>query len=120
MRKSINCVGVLVAEQVQTPLTETAEKRLNLLRDSEDGFALAEADLAIRGAGDVLGTAQSGLPRFRIADLERQTALLSVAQSDARKLMADDPELKTARGEAARHLLWLLKQNEAVRLLEAG
>jgi len=104
----------------RTPLTETAEKRLHLLRESEDGFALAEADLAIRGAGDVLGTAQSGLPRFRIADLEKQTALLALAQKDARKLLVDDPDLVTARGQSARKLLWLFKRDEAVRLLDVG
>lgn len=99
---------------------ETAERRLMLLRDSEDGFALAEADLAIRGAGDVLGTAQSGLPRFRVADLERQAPLLAVAQSDARALIQSDPALETARGMAVRHLLWLLEQDRAIGFLSAG
>jgi ATP-dependent DNA helicase RecG len=58
------------------PLGETARRRLTLLRETEDGFRIAEEDLAIRGAGDVIGTAQSGLPRFRIADLERQAGLM--------------------------------------------
>lgn len=99
---------------------ETAERRLMLLRDSEDGFALAEADLAMRGAGDVLGTAQSGLPRFRVADLERQSALLDVAQSDARALIQSDPKLETPRGGAVRQLLWLLEQDQAIAFLSAG
>ena len=75
----------------EPPLGETAARRLKLLRDSEDGFRIAEEDMAIRGAGDLIGTAQSGLPRFRVADLERQTALMALAQSDARKLLNDDP-----------------------------
>lgn len=104
----------------RAPLSETAEKRLHLLRESEDGFALAEADLAIRGAGDVLGTAQSGLPRFRIADLERQGALLALAQSDARTLLAQDPGLSSPRGAAARRLLWLLKKDQAIPLILVG
>jgi ATP-dependent DNA helicase RecG len=104
----------------QPPLGEAAERRLSILRDTEDGFRIAEEDLALRGAGDVLGTAQSGLPRFRIADLERQVALMALAQSDARKLLADDPVLKTPRGEAARVLLWLMEQDRAFRLMAVG
>ncbi len=104
----------------RAPLSETAERRLTTLRDTEDGFRIAETDLEMRGAGDLIGTAQSGLPRFRVADLERQAALMAVAQSDARKLMADDPELVTARGKAARVLLWLMEQDQAIRLISVG
>ncbi|KEP68280.1 ATP-dependent DNA helicase RecG [Thioclava dalianensis] len=104
----------------QAPLSETGERRLRILRESEDGFRIAEEDLAMRGAGDVIGTAQSGLPRFRIADLERQAGLLAVAQSDARKLLLDDPELASARGKAARELLWLMGQDQAIRLKNIG
>jgi ATP-dependent DNA helicase RecG len=104
----------------RAPLSESGRRRLQALRDSEDGFRLAEEDLAMRGAGDLIGTAQSGLPRFRIADLERQGALLAVAQSDARKLLHDDPDLASPRGEAARLLLWLMEQDKAIRLLSAG
>ncbi|MGL4310747.1 MAG: ATP-dependent DNA helicase RecG, partial [Paracoccaceae bacterium] len=75
----------------QAPLGESAERRLSILRETEDGFRIAEEDLALRGAGDVLGTAQSGLPRFRIADVERQAGLMALAQSDARALLATDP-----------------------------
>jgi ATP-dependent DNA helicase RecG len=74
----------------------------------------------MRGAGDLIGTAQSGLPRFRIADLERQAALMAVAQRDARKLLADDPGLATPRGAAARVLLWLMEQDRAIRLISIG
>ncbi len=104
----------------QAPLSETGSRRLTVIRDTEDGFAIAEEDLAMRGAGDVIGTAQSGLPRFRIADLERQSALMAVAQSDARRLLADDPALETPRGKAARTLLWLLDQDRAIRLISVG
>ena len=74
----------------------------------------------MRGAGDLIGTAQSGLPRFRVADLERQTALMAVAQSDARALLVQDPGLSGPRGKAARALLWLLDQDRAIRLISVG
>lgn len=102
------------------PLSEGAERRLTTLRDTEDGFKIAEEDLAIRGAGDVIGTAQSGLPKFRIADLERQTGLMALAQSDARKLLNDDPALNSERGKAARVLLWLMEQDKSIRLISVG
>ena len=104
----------------QPPLNEGAERRLALLRDTEDGFRIAEEDLAMRGAGDLIGTAQSGLPRFWVGDLESQAALMAVAQTDARKLLADDPSLTSARGEAARVLLWLMRQDEGIRLISVG
>lgn len=104
----------------QAPLGETAERRLMILRETEDGFRISEEDLAIRGAGDVIGTAQSGLPKFRIADLERQAALMEVAQSDARALLASDPTLQSPRGRAARVLLWLMEQDKAIRLISVG
>lgn len=102
------------------PLSETGRRRLEILRGTEDGFRIAEEDLAMRGAGDVIGTAQSGLPRFRIADIERQSALMALAQSDARKLLLDDPNLETSRGTAARMLLWLMEQDKAFRYLSVG
>ncbi|WBL34642.1 ATP-dependent DNA helicase RecG [Sinirhodobacter sp. HNIBRBA609] len=104
----------------QAPLSDSGERRLQILRESEDGFRIAEEDLAMRGAGDVIGTAQSGVPRFRIADLERQAGLMAVAQSDARNLLTQDPELQTARGQAARVLLWLMEQDRAIRLIDVG
>jgi len=102
------------------PLGETAARRLKLMRETDDGFRISEEDLAMRGAGDVIGTAQSGLPRFRVADLERQAGLMALAQSDARALLATDPGLSGARGQAARVLLWLLGQERAVRLIRVG
>jgi ATP-dependent DNA helicase RecG len=104
----------------QPPLSESGKRRLGILRDTEDGFRIAEEDLAMRGAGDLIGTAQSGLPRFRIADLERQSALMAVAQTDARRLLADDPTLQTPRGQAVRVLLWLMEQDRAIRLMGVG
>ena len=104
----------------QHPLGEGGERRLKTIRDTEDGFRIAEEDLAMRGAGDLIGTAQSGLPRFRVADLERQAGLMAVAQTDARNLLLGDPELTTARGKAARLLLWLLDQDRAIRLISVG
>ncbi|MBT8457786.1 MAG: ATP-dependent DNA helicase RecG [Alphaproteobacteria bacterium] len=104
----------------QPPLSETGRRRLEILRETEDGFRIAEEDLAMRGAGDVIGTAQSGLPRFRIADLERQAGLMAMAQADARRLLADDPTLDSPRGKAARWLLWLMEQDKAIRLIKVG
>ncbi|PIE16727.1 MAG: ATP-dependent DNA helicase RecG [Rhodobacterales bacterium] len=104
----------------QAPLTPTGAKRLEILRETEDGFVIAQEDLAMRGAGDLIGTAQSGLPRFRVADLESQTALMAIAQSDARKLLVDDPGLTSPRGRAARVLLWLMEQDKAIRLISVG
>lgn len=104
----------------KAPLGETAEARLRILRESEDGFRISEEDLALRGAGDVIGTAQSGLPRFRVADLERHAALMEVASRDARALLTKDPALESDRGRAARLLLWLTEQDRALRLLSVG
>ncbi len=104
----------------QPPLTEGGRRRLEILRETEDGFRIAEEDLAMRGAGDLIGTAQSGLPKFRVADLERQTALMALAQSDARRLLHDDPKLESDRGRAARVLLWLMEQDRAIRLISVG
>ena len=102
------------------PLTEGGEKRLAIMRETEDGFRIAEEDLRLRGAGDVLGVAQSGLPRFRVADLERQSGLMALAQSDARALLAADPALESDRGRAARLLLWLMERDRAIRLISVG
>lgn len=104
----------------QAPLSGTGERRLSILRETEDGFRLAEEDLAMRGAGDVIGTAQSGLPRFRIADLEHQAGLMALAQSDARTFLTLDPTLESPRGQAVRALLWLMSQDRAIRLMDVG
>lgn len=102
------------------PLGETARARLTIMRETEDGFRIAEEDLKIRGAGDLIGTAQSGLPRFRVADLERDTALMELARDDARLVMHTDPQLATERGVALRTLLYLMEREDSVRLLKSG
>jgi ATP-dependent DNA helicase RecG len=104
----------------QSPLSESGTKRLSVMRETNDGFRIAETDLEMRGAGDLIGTAQSGVPRFRIADMESQAHLMQIAQTDARKLLSDDPELTTERGRAARVLLWLMEQDQAIRLISVG
>ena len=104
----------------KAPLSETGRRRLEVLRETEDGFRISEVDLQMRGAGDLIGTAQSGIPRFRIADMESMSSLMATAQSDARKLINDDPNLTSARGEAARVLLWLMDQDQAIRLISVG
>ena len=102
------------------PLGDTATRRLSILRESEDGFLIAEEDLKLRGEGEILGTRQSGTPGFRVARLEHHSVLLEIARDDARLLLTRDPGLKTPRGEAVRTLLYLFGRDEAVRLLGAG
>jgi len=102
------------------PLGETARARLEILRETEDGFRIAEEDLRLRGAGELLGTRQSGFPEFRIADLALQADLLQVARDDAKRVIEQDPELTGPRGQALRTLLYLFERDEAVRLLRAG
>ncbi|WP_458790500.1 ATP-dependent DNA helicase RecG [Yoonia sp. MH D7] len=104
----------------QEPLSVTGRRRLEILRETEDGFKISEEDLAMRGAGDVIGTAQSGVPRFRIADMERQASLMQIAQTDARNLLLLDPKLVSPRGQAARTALWLMEQDKAIRLISVG
>ena len=101
-------------------LGESALARLTILRETNDGFRIAEEDLKLRGAGDLLGIAQSGLPRFRVADLEKQADLMKVAQDDARLFLQSDPKLETERGQAVRTLLYLMEQDKAIRLLSVG
>ena len=102
------------------PLSESGQRRLSTLRETEDGFRIAETDLAMRGAGDLIGTAQSGLPQFRVADLDSMSGLMATAQSDARALLTTDPELTSPRGQAARTLLWLMEQDKAIHLISVG
>lgn len=102
------------------PLGETGKARLSILRDSEDGFLIAEEDLKLRGEGELLGTRQSGTPGFRIASLEHHADLLEIARKDAAYLLERDPDLTSARGEAVRTLLYLHRRDEAVRFLRAG
>jgi ATP-dependent DNA helicase RecG len=102
------------------PLGETARARLSIMRETEDGFRIAEEDLRLRGAGDLLGTAQSGLPRFRIASLESDPSLMALARDDARLVMARDPGLGSERGRALRVLLYLMERDASIRLMRGA
>nr|CAD6604595.1 DNA helicase RecG [Rhizobium sp. Khangiran2] len=102
------------------PLSETGHARLSILRDSEDGFLIAEEDLKLRGEGELLGTRQSGTPGFRIASLEAHADLLETARKDAGYLIEKDPDLTSERGKNVRTLLYLFRRDEAVRFLGAG
>ena len=104
----------------QGPLGETARARLRILRDTDDGFLIAEEDLRLRGAGEVLGTRQSGLPEFRLADLAVHGDLLATARDDVRLLLEKDPELQGPRGAALRVLLYLFERDAAVKFLRSG
>jgi ATP-dependent DNA helicase RecG len=102
------------------PLTETARARLNTLRETDDGFRIAEEDLRLRGAGELLGTRQSGLPQFRLADLALHEELLAAARDDAALSLSRDPELTSPRGQALRVLLYLFERDAAVMNLRSG
>jgi ATP-dependent DNA helicase RecG len=102
------------------PLGETAKARLAIMRETEDGFRIAEEDLKLRGEGDVLGTRQSGMPGFAVARIDVHGKLIGAARDDALLVLARDPTLASARGEALRHLLYLFKRDEAIRLIRAG
>jgi ATP-dependent DNA helicase RecG len=102
------------------PLGETAKARLAIMRETEDGFRIAEEDLKLRGAGEILGTRQSGLPDMRLADLAIHGELLQAARDDARLIVDRDPELQSERGRALRALLYLFRRDDAVRTLRAG
>jgi ATP-dependent DNA helicase RecG len=101
-------------------LSETARQRLALMRETQDGFRLAEEDLELRGGGELLGTRQSGDTPFRIASLEQITKLLPLAHDDARLLIERDGGLAGPRGEAARLLLYLFERDWGVQLLRGG
>ena len=101
-------------------LSETARARLSLMRETNDGFRIAEEDLRLRGAGEILGTRQSGVPEFRLADPERVARWLAPARDDARLLLDRDGGLDSPRGQAARTLLYLFERDAAVGLLRSG
>lgn len=102
------------------PLGEIGHARLSIMRETEDGFRIAEEDLKLRGEGELLGTRQSGTPGFRIASLEAHADLLEIARKDAAYLIERDPELTSERGTAVRTLLYLFRRDEAIRFLRAG
>jgi ATP-dependent DNA helicase RecG len=104
----------------KSPLGPAAKARLEMMRETEDGFRIAEEDLRLRGEGEVLGTRQSGLPGFRLARMEVDGDLLGAARDDARLIVERDPELVSPRGQALRVLLYLFERDAAVKLLRAG
>ncbi|WP_417767680.1 ATP-dependent DNA helicase RecG [Stappia sp.] len=104
----------------KSPVGETARARLSIMRETDDGFRIAEEDLRLRGEGEILGTRQSGSPGFRIANAATQADLLETARDDARLILETDPQLSGPRGPALRLLLYLFGRDEAIRLLRAG
>ncbi|MCU0893230.1 MAG: ATP-dependent DNA helicase RecG [Rhodospirillales bacterium] len=102
------------------PLSANARARLAIMRETDDGFRIAEEDLRLRGAGEVLGTRQSGMPSFRLADLAVHRDLLDVARDDVRLILGTDPALESERGKALRTLLYLFERDLAVKYLRSG
>lgn len=103
-----------------TPLTETARARLKVMRETDDGFRIAEEDLKLRGAGELLGTRQSGMPEFLMVDIHAHADLLAAARDDAALLLERDPDLESERGAAVRTLLYLFERDAAVKYLRSG
>jgi ATP-dependent DNA helicase RecG len=102
------------------PLSEAARARLEVMRQTEDGFVIAEEDLKLRGGGELLGTRQSGRPAFRIAVLPENEALLAAARDEARLVLARDPKLQDPKSEPLRLLLYLFERDDAIRLMRSG
>lgn len=113
--KPATCILIYRAQ-----ISKTGRERLQIMRETEDGFLIAEKDLELRGSGEILGTRQSGLPEFKFLDLSRHGRLLDMALQEARMIVEADPALKTPRGEALRNMLYLHRCDEALGLLGAG
>ncbi len=101
-------------------LGQTAKERLRTMRETEDGFIIAEKDLELRGGGEILGTRQSGMPVFKLADLTAHGDLLVTARDDTKLIIAKDENLKSTRGIALKTLLYLFEQDQAIMRLRAG
>ncbi|PHS37646.1 MAG: ATP-dependent DNA helicase RecG [Robiginitomaculum sp.] len=102
------------------PLGVSSKARLNIMRETEDGFVIAEEDWTLRGSGDLLGARQSGLPAYKLAILDKHKNLLETAVTDARLLASTDRDLTTKRGQAARVLLYLFEQDIGIKLMQSG
>lgn len=102
------------------PLNEMSTARLKVIRETTDGFRIAEEDLKLRGEGDVLGIRQSGLPGYRVARSEVHAQLITQARDEALRILKDNPKLKGERGQALRCLLYLYERDEAIPLIGAG
>jgi len=103
-----------------TGLGHTAKERLRTMRETEDGFIIAEKDLELRGGGEILGTRQSGLPVFKLADLTAHGDLLVTARDDVKLILNRDEKLESTRGKALKTLLYLFEQDQAIKRLQAG
>jgi len=99
---------------------EIGRKRLQTIRKTEDGFVIAEEDLKLRGAGELLGTRQSGLPEFKLANLNEHHRLVQIARDDAKLIIMKDAKLQTERGQALRTLLYLFERDNAIQYLRSG
>ena len=115
-RGTLNSVCLLLYAK----LSENARQRLELLRETEDGFKIAEADLEMRGAGELLGWRQSGLQDFKLAQLPEHTDLLKQATIEAKEILKSDRTLSTERGQALRTLLYLFEKDVSIHTLKAG
>ena len=102
------------------PLGEIAKERLSIMRDTEDGFVIAEKDLELRGSGDILGTKQSGVTDFKLANLAAHSDLLATARDDAKLIINQDPKLESERGLALKTLLYLFERDQAIKYFRGG
>lgn len=116
-RGELSSSCVLLYDQ---PLSETAKARLAIMRESTDGFRIAEEDFRLRGGGDVLGLRQSGMPDFKLVNWEFHRDLLGLAHKDAQSILHDDPHLKSSQGDAVRTLLYLFDKDKSVSYLHSG
>jgi len=101
-------------------VSKSGKDRLEILRNNDNGFDIAEEDLRMRGGGDPLGLQQSGVPKFRLADLGVHLDILALAQEDARKILAKNPDLKGTEGSNIRLLLFLMGREESLSLIRAS
>ena len=102
------------------PTSPTAISRLQIMKETEDGFIIAEEDLKLRGSGEILGTKQSGFANFKLADMSQNHGLLLTACQEAKMIISQDPDLTSERGKALRTLLYLFERDDAVKTYLAG